>query len=558
MKKICIIYANFQGRLLAKYLNRSQYFNQEYSIKIFSVHTLMQNQTKIPENLLKQARLFIYQPVKTIHGLHSSESILSKLNPNCRCLSFPSLYFTGYLPQICKNPVNKVIKPKYPFGLMPHGDRNIIKLLESGKSVTEIITILSDPDFYSREFLLLNLDETLAELALRESQLSIKVSQFIRDNYQKHYLFYTSQHPSDVIGIYVVNHILSLLELPKINSKFAANNIKRGVLDDIQIPIYPSVIKHLNLNFVNKKTVYKHTSFCTNKMTFTRYISEYIDLHQSASKSANSYYFKGIKFANKGKFQRAATAFKDAIKVKPDNAFYYGELAEVLQKNKKLDQAETVYKKAIELSPYWVDFYISLAALLIKKNNLRAAILTYKQAAILNPKNDQLYSLLGSALVDYGKLDLAQVAYEKAIKLNPNNSSYYRCLGDVCREKNSLDLAVINYQKAIALAPNSPWLHINLCNTLIQLDKLEEASRICHQANNFKQTNPAYYSNLGDIQLQLGNVDDALHTYQQAIKLNPNQMQRIFTHLGNILQGKAGTSVDIRESLPQAELAAVK
>ena len=200
MKKICIIYANCQNELLAEYLLKSPSFNQEYTIKRFPVHLLMQGKKTISDELLKRAKLFIYQPVKDIHGICSSRYISNKLPSDCQRISFPPLYFTGYHPQYCKNPVNKIIKPIYPFGVMPYGDSNIISMLTQSNSVSEIIERLSNTNYYSQEFLLANVDKSLAELSRREAMLNIKVSDFIRENYQHYYLFYTVNHPSDIMG----------------------------------------------------------------------------------------------------------------------------------------------------------------------------------------------------------------------------------------------------------------------------------------------------------------------------------------------------------------------
>ena len=539
MKKVCLIYANCQNALITKYLSRSQLFNQEYLIKRFPIHQLIQKKTTIPDKLLKQAKLFIYQPVKDIHGNRSTQHILSKLPSDCQCISFPPLYFKGYFPQYCKNPVNKVINPNYPFGIFPHGDLNIISMLEQGKSVAEIIETLSAPDFYSQDFLLANLNETLEELARRESQLSIKVSDFIKEHYQQYYLFHTQNHPTDILGIYVVNQILKLINIPRLDDELLFNEPMRGKLDAIQIPIYPSVIKQLNLAFVNEKTVYKHIGFCTNKMTFARYIDEYIYLHYSTTKNANSYHFQSINLTQQRKFAQAIAAQKNAIKLRSDNAAYYGKLGNILQKQKKLDQAEIVYKKAIELSPDWAAFYKSLGDILVEKNNLRAAILTYKQAIILDADNDEFYCSLGDTLLKQNELDLAEIFYKKAIENDSSVASYYCSLGDIFKRKNNLDLAIVNYRNAIALAPNNGWLYIRLSTALAKQNKLEEAISTCKEATQLERQNPNFHTNLGDVQLQIGDVDSALDTYQQAIKLNPNQMKRIFTHLGNLLQEKA-------------------
>ena len=66
-------------------------------------------------------------------------------------------------------------------------------MLEQGKSEAEIIGSLSNPDFYTKEFLCSKVDWTLAELARREleSEIDIRASEFIKRNYQRHHLFYT-------------------------------------------------------------------------------------------------------------------------------------------------------------------------------------------------------------------------------------------------------------------------------------------------------------------------------------------------------------------------------
>jgi|GEM_PF-2519028 len=532
MKKICIIYANCQGALLTKYLTTSASFNREYQIKRFPIHVLMQKKTSIPSHLLERAKLFIYQPVKEIHGELCSELILNKLPSDCLRISFPSLYFSGYSPQSCKNPVNKVIKPNYPTGLMAQGDTNIISMLESGNTTAQIIKSLSDPDFYSQEFLLSHLNETLAELARRESQLSIKVSQFIKANFQDAYLFYTRQHPSDILGVYVANQILNLLDLTPLSPRSSLKSFWRGVLDTIQVPIYPSVIKHLDLKFVTEKTPYRHFGYCTNSMTFSRYISEYVCLHQSMLGSANSYYFKGIRLADRNKFDEAAMAIKSAIKRKPDNAAYYGELAEILQKQNKLTEAKLAYKKAIQISPDWIDFYKSLGKILVAEGSLAKAILVYKQVARLEPQDEEVYSLLGDALINLKRLDLAEKCYLQAIKFEPTKAHYYRCLGDIYRDNNSLDSAVYYYDRAIALAPNNPWLYVHLSEVLVEQNKIERASQACKQSLKFKKSNKVnLYRRVGDLQLKIGSFNDAIDTYKEAIKLNPNNSKNVLRQI---------------------------
>ncbi len=534
MKKTCIIYANCQGRLLENYLSKSFTFNQQYSIKRFPVHILMAQGTTAPSQVLKQADLFIYQEVKEIHGIHSSKHLLQKLPANCQRISFPSMYFTGYFPQYCKNPVNKAY-PNYPAGIIPHGDSNIISMLNQGKSRSEIIKSISDPDFYTQEFLLNNLQNTLAELIQREHNLSIKISEFIKDNYQHYYLFHTHNHPSNILGIYVVNQILKLLGISHLGDPLSFEQLTSEALGQIQIPIYPSVIKHLSLTFIDQLKFYTNHCFCTARMTFNRHIAEYISFHLLTPESASYFFSNGVDLLSQGKLTKAKAALIKAIKKDPNNAACFRELADIFLKENNLDAAELTYRKAIEISPYWIKFYISLGDILNNKKDWQSALLVYQKALSVAPHNAKLQSLLGNILIKLNKLDLAEVYYQKAIKNDPFTAKYYRYLGDIYFKNKDLELAELNYQQAIKLAPKSAYLYIRMGSTLAKQTRLEEAIVTCRQAISLNPKNPNFYCTLGNIHLQKREVDAALDSYYQAIKLNPNQTKQIFVQLSNYI-----------------------
>lgn len=482
MKKVCLIYANCQNKLVAQYLNKSSDFNQEYLIHRFPVHHLIEKESTIPQELLQQADLFIYQPVKKIHGDRSSEFILSQLPSSCQKISFPSLYFKGYFPQYCKNPANKVIKPNYPYGIMPHGDSNIISLVNEGKSVTEIIKILSDPNFYSRDFVIKNFNSTINELAKRETTIDIKVSDFIKLHYQNYYLFHTQNHPSDLLGSYIANQILELINLPILTQNLLEESFDREVLDSIQIPIYPSVIKHLDLKFANRHTVYRNSSFSTSKMTFARYIAEYIKLSSPSQEQAIEIYFDSIALTKQAKFERAIDKLKKSIELDSSNATYYDDLGKIFLKQNKWDSAIKVYQKAIDLSPDWEQFYESLGEALIEQNKLNDALKLYKISLAQNANNAKIHRLIGNVLMKQKKIDKAAIFYRKSICLDPTNAFGYRCLGDALKKKKRFKLAASNYQKAIALSPKTVYLYTNLSDILVKQNKFEEAIDLCDRA----------------------------------------------------------------------------
>ena len=521
MKKLCIVYANCQNELIANYLTKSDEFNREYFIKTIPIHRLIRKQTTIPNRILKQAQLFIYQPVKNVHGDRSTEYLLGKLSADCQHISFPPLYFTGCFPQFCRNPNKRAIESLYPYGIIPQGDANIISMLEQNIGIDKIINHLNSDSFYQRQYLENNVNKGLRELARRESNLSIKISDFIRDNYQKYRLFYAHNHPTDNMGIYVVNQILKLVNFPELDDKLIPNP-QRGVLDKIQIPLYPSVVKHLELDFAQSITFYKHKSFCTNRLTLNNYIRKYADIHLAADDSATGSYLRGIEQTKQNELLLAEQSFQEAIAIDDNNPVYYRELATVYEKQGQLDLAKQSLQQAIAIAPDWVEFYQSLADILIAKENLTGATLLYKRAIELEPENKELYSLLGDTFVKLDRLDLAEKCYLRAIKLDFKQADEHRCLGNIYRRQNSLDKAVVHYQEAIEIAPQNPWLYIHLSEILIEQNKLDEANKNCKQSLNCKKFKKVgIYRRIGDLQVKIGSFDDAISTYRRAIKLNP-------------------------------------
>ena len=89
-----VFYTNCQCRGL-------YYFIKNHINKIETKHienySIIKNKNKIPFDILKQADIFIYQPIDKKHGIYSTDTsvennILSYLSPNCKIISFPYIY----------------------------------------------------------------------------------------------------------------------------------------------------------------------------------------------------------------------------------------------------------------------------------------------------------------------------------------------------------------------------------------------------------------------------------------------------------------------------------
>jgi 2-polyprenyl-3-methyl-5-hydroxy-6-metoxy-1,4-benzoquinol methylase len=264
------IYANCQTSLIQAHLNLSEEFRQKYRYEeLPRNYVAIQQELNIPEDVISRTKLLIYQPVDDKYGTRSSDYIINKVPSDCICISFPYVYFEGYWPENTDNPVNQK-NEQYPFGKFPYGDSNIIEMIAKGYEKAQIVAELEKDDFYQIKYVELNIQQTLDKLLARETETDIKIAKFIQENYRHSSLFHAPNHPANIIGFNLANQILDKLNIPPISSPYP-----REKFADYQLPIYPSIKKLLDLQFIDQETKYTVT-FSPKKLKFPDYIQAYL------------------------------------------------------------------------------------------------------------------------------------------------------------------------------------------------------------------------------------------------------------------------------------------
>jgi tetratricopeptide (TPR) repeat protein len=133
-----------------------------------------------------------------------------------------------------------------------------------------------------------------------------------------------------------------------------------------------------------------------------------------------------------GRSDDAANAYKQAIELKP-NAAYYNNLGGILGRAGKTADAMAAYNKSAELDPAnAAQAYRNGGITLYNVGKMKEAVEPLKKATELDPKSAQAWYLLGASLVgamEYKKVgDKMEVvvqpgtveAYQKAVELDPN------------------------------------------------------------------------------------------------------------------------------------------
>ncbi len=198
-KKLCLIYANCQGRAFDTFLRMSAEFQEKYRIEIVNNYIFIQNKHNLPLDTFKKADLFIYQPIAAKHGVYATDNLFEYLPPQCVKISFPYIY-------------NDALWPLFEVLGEIKGQEVVVSLIESGLSLKEIVDrfCAGKIDFqFERRF-----SDSMAILRSKEEKTDVKVADFIVSNFRTKKLFLTHNHHTNAIYIHCANQILNILHLP--------------------------------------------------------------------------------------------------------------------------------------------------------------------------------------------------------------------------------------------------------------------------------------------------------------------------------------------------------
>jgi tetratricopeptide (TPR) repeat protein len=133
---------------------------------------------------------------------------------------------------------------------------------------------------------------------------------------------------------------------------------------------------------------------------------------------------------------RLDDALKHAEKA-GDNATAKAVMGDILEKRGKFDEAASAYREAVRLAPDQEQYRITLAYDLIQHQNFRGAVEFLTQSAPLFPKSARLRILLGIAHYSNSDPEEAVASLVGAIAADPSVDSAYQCLARIVLQSSA-------------------------------------------------------------------------------------------------------------------------
>jgi serine/threonine protein kinase/Tfp pilus assembly protein PilF len=236
----------------------------------------------------------------------------------------------------------------------------------------------------------------------------------------------------------------------------------------------------------------------------------------------------GVVFFLQGKWEEAARAFREAIKVRQDLALAHAELGQTLHMQQKYDQALEEINEAIHLQPDMALAHNALGRVLAAKGQRDAAIAAYQKAIQHQPSWGAPYWNLGNMYLAKGLQEEAAVEFEKAIQRIQKEAVHYRNLGYLYLKMGLPEKAVAVFEKATQFLPNEPEGYFHLAVALAKLRREgqvpagERAIKALRKAVELKADEYYWHYFLG-LMLSLDNrYEEAAEAFIKAVHHKPD------------------------------------
>jgi tetratricopeptide (TPR) repeat protein/tRNA A-37 threonylcarbamoyl transferase component Bud32 len=198
--------------------------------------------------------------------------------------------------------------------------------------------------------------------------------------------------------------------------------------------------------------------------------------------------------ASRGRGAEAVAAFRDLVRLRPDNGRHRGCYGlELLARGDRSGANEA----------------------------LNAAVASLRKKIRNNPADIPARNILGLCLHGLGNVAEAIVAFREAIRLKPDEFLPHINIAKSLKDVGKLDEAIIECRRAIQIRPDLSAAHVNLAGLLILVRKPDDAIASCREALRLNPDSAVAFSNLGVVLNSQRKFDEGIASYRQALRLNP-------------------------------------
>jgi len=237
------------------------------------------------------------------------------------------------------------------------------------------------------------------------------------------------------------------------------------------------------------------------------------------SSQADFHNERAINLAEKGWIDEAVKELKKAIKIDPENAAAYDNLANIYCDKGKLGKALNLYLKSIEIEPDNPTAHFNLGCFLATKGQ-ELAVLSYNKSIKLEWDFPDAHLNLGLALLDLGDSTQAETEFRHATTLCPDDYQARFELALLLLEGEKYTEAIKELRTILKNQPDFPDANLYLGAAYVQKGFLREGEKALKQALVHDDSNGLTYYYLAVIQLRQNKEKEAIVLVKRALQLS--------------------------------------
>ncbi len=246
------------------------------------------------------------------------------------------------------------------------------------------------------------------------------------------------------------------------------------------------------------------------------------------TKTAEYYFNLGYYYGEAGMYRESINAFKQFIRIKPDDALAHNNLGVAYHRLGMNREAIEAYKQAIRIKPDEALAHYNLGITYVDLGMYRESVKAYKQAIRIKPDYAKAHNNLGIAYHRLGMNREAIEAYKQAIRIKPDEAFAHNNLGATYGKLGMYREEIESYKQAIRIKPDEAFAHYNLGLPYEKLGMYREAIEAYKQAIRIEPDDADAHYNLGVTYLVLNDRGSALEEYKILKDLNPELANKLF------------------------------
>jgi len=224
--------------------------------------------------------------------------------------------------------------------------------------------------------------------------------------------------------------------------------------------------------------------------------------------------------------ENAVKAFARAVALNPDNLKAQLKMGQIFLILKQTKAARKTVQRILKKEPSSVDALHLLAGVQVREQNMAAAVRTLEKAVRIYPGHFKTLLFLAHLYFAKGDLDAAENAYLKAISINGVSKVPYLELARLYGRQALWDRAEAILQKMVRSPGETSEKFTDLAGFYERRHKWDQAETAYRKAVDAAfGKDVKTLMNLGDFYARRKSYEKALETMQQALALQPDDLQ---------------------------------